>query len=212
MEGSGELGADSGSETATSWSSTEFQALVKHFEEIYKLSATSLTVLFAGCGAVFAYGGVTTINIGITGLLILLWYFSYFLPVSIYTLRVVTRLSQIETQVRRPGHFAYWKGKLDQDTWGARYGGTLAWRVAILATMIGTGVSFHAAYNGHIGFSPPVEVVVEGTAAGAKIQLKSSFRDGELKSGSERLLAHAKALGVQDAAIAPSPVSASPPR
>lgn len=191
-------------ETATSWSSSEYQALVKHYEEIYKLSATSLTVLFAGCGAVFAYGGVTTINIGITGLLILLWYFSYFLPVSLYTLRVVTRLSQIETQVRQPGHFAYWKSKLDQDTLGARYGGTLAWRVAILAILIGTAVSFHAAWNGHIGFSPPVEVVVEGTSGGAKIQLKSSFRDGELKTGSDRLLAHVKGLGAQDAAIVPA--------
>jgi hypothetical protein len=192
------------SDAVTSWSSSEYQALLKHFEEIYKLSATSLTVLFAGCGAVLAYGGVTTINTGISGLLVLLWYFLYFLPVRLYTARIVTRLSQIETNVRQPGHFVHWKGNLDGDRHGAKYGGTLPWHVAMVLVSIGTATSFYAAYNGYVGFAPPVEVVIEGTTGGAKVQLKASFRDVELKSGSEKLLAHARILGAVDAKSIPA--------
>ena len=79
-------------EVEDKWHEGEYQSLVKHFEEIYKISVTSITLLITGGGAAIAYGGATTISGGIICLLFLIWYFSWTKIIRKYTYSVVCRL------------------------------------------------------------------------------------------------------------------------
>jgi hypothetical protein len=190
------------------WRQGEHQALIKHFEEIYKLGATSITVVIAACGAVLAYAGVTPVNLLAACLLIILWFLAFMMPLQRYTLHVVGRLAAIEDDARRRGHFHGWKALVDADKRGIATTGTLFWKVFAWVVVLGAFVC--VGYMLFVGweFSRPIEVTVATKAGQIDIQLKATARENELKARTESLLKHAQALNA-GAAAAPVP-SASP--
>jgi hypothetical protein len=199
------------------WREGEYQSLIKHFEEIYKLSATSVTVLVAASGAVIAYGGVTAINGGIVCLLIILWYYAFIITIRRYTFHVLERLAQLEEETKHPGHFFGWKVRVDKDTLGAWHTGRFAWDIFVVLAFIVGPICFIAAAMGYNALPPPIEASVHARSGNVDVQLKAVLRDHELPKGLEKLLQQARNLTAAAPAVpvnpapVPAPPSASPP-
>lgn len=189
------------------WRETEYQSLVRHFEEIYKLSVASVAALVAGCGAVLAYGGVSAANLGIVCLLILLWNWEFLNPIRRYTLHVLSRLADLETAARRQGHFYGWRQGVQSDRYRTSHTGTLPWTILAVMAGIGAVALFFSAWLGYNPFPPSVEVSVVAKTGSGDVQLKSAFRQRELVAGTDNLMRYVRELGAGKS----GPITTSPP-
>lgn len=184
------------------WAESEYSSLIKHFEEIYKLSAASITAVVAGAGAVLAYGGVSILNLAIVCLLIFLWFFAFLKPIFRYTYDVLDRLAELEEAAHRRGHFFKWREGVRSDTWGITHTGTFAWRMLLVGVVVGFLILAVSAMRGDNLFPPPVEISISRKTEHGEILIKSTARGQDAKAAAEEMLRRVQALKTDVAAPA----------
>lgn len=148
----------------------EHQTLVRHFEEIYRTSATGFSVAVAGTGALLAYFGPNwqSGQIAMAVLPLAAWYLGVVLASYRYTKSVRNRLAKIETELKIVGHFKNWVDDQSNRTFGAD-----APIHIIMVVLIAMAIAFpFALMYLHDGTRTPVEVVIEQKDGKPGVQVK----------------------------------------
>lgn len=164
---------------AVKWREIEYQALTKHFEEIYKLGATTATVVVTGCGAVFAYAGISFFSFALAGILVGLWFAAFLYPVFSYTVNVLTRLAKIEDDAGQTGHFSTWRKELDTRR-GVWLAGSRPLKLMAVSAAVVTVLSLLAWLKGLSPTAKTIDVTLSEKTPHGEIVLKSSVKPDQL--------------------------------